>query len=380
MWTIPRPRAIWHEMIDDEDWLTLADSFQAAAVDDDGWYDALAGLAKATGSRHGQLVCMAKGADPLNLLTDVDPALPRAFVASGGMDPRVNPRRRAGLAQPPLVAIAEEDFITHEEIQRDPHYQEFAIPWDVPYICLTTLERRADMLVGLSVIRSASQGHIDAPAKRLFTSLAPHVRAAVRTSLALGEHRAALLTDTFERLAIAALVCDATGKVLRLTPGAEALLEAGRGLVLRRGRIGAKSAADQKALEAALLAAAQRRAGAPPVTAVVHSAPSSGARTVFDVMPLPHGRLDVRFDAHLLLVARGPAGDTSRRAAILQGSFGMTAAETEIALALLQGTSPAGIAHARKVSVGTVRVQIKSLLAKAGVSRQVELLARLSEI
>jgi hypothetical protein len=80
-------------MTDDEDWLTLADAFHAAALDGEGWYEALAGLAQATGSQHGQLVCMTDRGDSLNLLTNVDPTLPRAFVDAGGTDPRVNPRR-----------------------------------------------------------------------------------------------------------------------------------------------------------------------------------------------------------------------------------------------------------------------------------------------
>jgi DNA-binding CsgD family transcriptional regulator len=58
----------------------------------------------------------------------------------------------------------------------------------------------------------------------------------------------------------------------------------------------------------------------------------------------------------------------------------MTTAETEIALQLAQGKPPEAIAKQRNVSVGTVRAQIKALLAKAGVSRQVELVARLNQL
>ena len=67
-------------------------------------------------------------------------------------------------------------------MRSDAHYQEFALPWDVPYICLTTLEQRKDLLVGLAVIRNRRQGHIDAAGKRLFASLAPHVREVVANS------------------------------------------------------------------------------------------------------------------------------------------------------------------------------------------------------
>jgi DNA-binding CsgD family transcriptional regulator len=367
-------------VIDDEDWLTLADAFHAAAVDGEGWYEALAGLAQATGSQHGQLVCMTDRGDSLNLLTNVDPTLPKAFVEAGGTDPRVNPRRRAGLAHPPLSIIAEADFISPDDVKRDTHYQEFAVPWDVPYICLTTLERRRDLLVGLSVIRSRRQGHIDEAGKRIFTSIAPHVRAAVRTSMTLGNQRAALLTDTFEKLGLAAFICDQAGNVLRLTPSAEKLCAPGTGLQLRRGKIGASRPAEHAALETAVRVISERKAGNEPQTVVIHAGGSGVAPLTIDVMPLPRQRLELRFDARALLVVRAEPGNERRRSAALRDNYGFTPAEIEIALALTRGMKVSAIASARGVAVGTVRVQIKSLLAKAGVNRQVELVARITRI
>ena len=59
---------------DDEHWLQLTDAFHAAAIEPDRWYDALSAFAGATGSQHGQLVCMDEEASmTFNLLT----ALPR---------------------------------------------------------------------------------------------------------------------------------------------------------------------------------------------------------------------------------------------------------------------------------------------------------------
>ncbi|HET7811600.1 MAG TPA: helix-turn-helix transcriptional regulator [Steroidobacteraceae bacterium] len=367
-------------MMDDENWLSLADSFHAAAIDGQGWYDALASFAEATGSRHGQLVCMTDGGDALNLLTDVDPGLPGAFLAAGGNDPRINPRRRAGLARPPLAIIAESDFITPDAVRADAHYQEFAVPWDVPYICLTTLEQRKDLLVGLAVIRNRQQGHIDDAGKRVFATLAPQVRAAVRTSLALGDQRAAVIADTFEKLATPAFVCDAAGMVVRLSPQAEKLCAGGSGLTLRRGHLGARRAEDDAALGAAIRAASQRRAEQAPRTLTIHPAGTQGAITHLDVMPLPRRRLELRFDARVLVLARSASHDEERRAAVLRATYGLTPAEVEIAMALARGAKAQAIAQARGVSVGTVRVQIKSLLAKAGVNRQVELLARLAQL
>lgn len=370
---------------DDEHWLSLTDAFHEAALDGSAWYGALAAFAQATGSRHGQLVCMGEDATmPLNLLTDVDPALPEAFIAAGGTNPKVNPRRRAGIARPPLTIIAESDFITPDECKRDAHYREFAVPWDVPYICLTTLERRPGLLVGLAAVRTRRQGHIDDQGRRAFASIAPHVRSAVRTSLALADHGEALLSDALASVSAPAFICDQTGLVRRVTPAAEALISSTyRGLQLKQGRLTAQSSSEANALADAIrLSAAERRVGAPPEHVVIlHGGDDSAAPLVLDVVALPNRRMPFAFDARVLVLVRGHGTvREQQRASVLQSLYGFSAAEAEIALQLLKGKAAESIAHSRNVSIGTVRAQIKMLLAKAGVSRQIEFVARLSHL
>ena len=368
---------------DDEHWLKLTDEFHAAAIDPDRWHGALSAFARATGSQHGQLMCMGEDASmTFNLLTDVDPGLPDAFLAAGGADPAINPRRRAGISRPPLTVIAESDFITPDDCKRDAHYQEFAIPWDVPYICLTTLERRARLLVGLAVVRSKRQGHIDSLGRRVFSSIAPHVRAAVRTNLMLADQWSALACDAFEMLSVPAFVCDRTGRVRRLSPSAETLVAGNRGLELKLGKLSASRAAESTALTTAINAAGNdRRVSAAANHVVILHGPEGTLPLALDIIPLPSRTLHPTFDARVLVLARGMgANGDRRRSALLQTVYGMTAAETEIALQLAHGKLPEAIATQRNVSIGTVRAQIKALLAKAGVSRQVELVARLNQL
>ena len=368
---------------DDEHWLELTDAFQEAALDGGRWYGAISAFAEATGSQHGQLVCMRDdGVMPLNMITNVDPALPDAFVAAGGSDPHINPRRRAGITRPLLTVLAESDFITPDEYKRDLHYQEFAVPWDVPYICLTTLERRHDLRVGLAAIRTKRQGHIDDEGRRAFASLAPHVRSAVRTSLALTNSHEALLSDTFEAVSIPAFICDRTGIVRRLTASAEALVTDGSGLQLKLGKLTAQHANEASALSDAIGAAAERRPHSPSSRAVVIRSPQAGrAPIALDVISLPCRRLPFSFDARVLVLVRSAAiADDKRRSALLQSVYGMTPAEIEIAQALLDGKSAQEISALRAVSVGTVRTQIKALFAKTGSSRQVDLVARLGKL
>jgi DNA-binding CsgD family transcriptional regulator len=155
-----------------------------------------------------------------------------------------------------------------------------------------------------------------------------------------------------------------------------------RGLELKFGKLGAQRASESIALTTAIDAAGKdRRVGSVANHVVIVHGPEGTAPLVLDIIPLPSRALIATFDARVLVLARGiGANGDRRRSTLLQSVYGMTAAETEIALQLTQGKAPEAIAKQRNVSVGTVRAQIKALLAKAGVSRQVELVARLNQL
>ena len=365
----------------DERTLALADAFHAAAIDSRGWYSALAELAEATGSRCGQLICLGRKATlPLHIMTNIDPAVDRAFIECNGGSPDVNPRVRAGMDAPCLKVLAEADFISPEDHARHHHYQEFARPWDIPYICLTTLERNDDLLVGLAVVRSEKQGHISAAQRELFTAVAPHVRAAVRTQMTLQNNAASLLAGAMEAMSTPAFVCDSTGRVRAMSPAAETLVQSSRGLQLRFGRLQAEDAADAQALTEAIdqAAAASLRARMP--RSLLIRSPHSDTPLILDVISLPRQQYEFTFAPRVLITVRGNRRNAERKADVLHDTFALTSAEADIAIQLASGRTAEVIAAARRVSIGTVRAQIKSTMSKMGVHRQIELVARLNEL
>jgi DNA-binding CsgD family transcriptional regulator len=368
----------------DEQWLAIADEFYNAAVDNNRWYGALERLAAATGSRTGELITIGRDAViPINIMTNVDSGIHAAGVEARLGDPTVNPRVNAGMTSPVLKVMAECDFLTPEEHARHPHYDEFARPWGIPYICLATLERQEDLLIGLAVLRSEHEGHINAAQREVFASLAPHVRAAVRMQIALEGNGATLVRGALETLSIPAFVCGRNGAVQACTTSAEEILRSESGLSIRNRFLRASRDDEDKALNAAIEKAARglTHPGAPAAAAVVvHGADASKSPVVLDVMSLPSVTLEFSSAPRVVVVARGSRGGDARRAALLQGVYGFTAAETDIALQLARGQSTEAIAQQRKVAAGTVRAQIKSMLAKLGVGRQLELVARLNEL
>lgn len=364
----------------DEQFLSIIDSFQAAALSGD-WQQPLQSLAAATGSRSGELIAIGGGAAvQFNLMTDMPEDTNDRFVACDGGNPAVNPRVRAGLHAPILKVMAESDFLTPHEHEQHPHYRSFAVPVDIPYICLATLDRTQDLLVGLAVLRSKRQGHIHTAQRECFGAVAPHVRAAVRTHMHLRGEGVGLLTGTMERLSMAAFVCDQTGRVMQLTAAAEALVAGAQGLGLRQGRLQAWHDADALALDEAIreVSGRGRHVHAPALrTVLVRGPQASDAVTVLDVVALPQRGVDLFGGSRVLVVARTRRLADAHKAALLQSVYGLTAAEADVAVQIASGKAADAIAAARGVSTGTVRLQIKTLLAKVGVTRQVEFVARL---
>jgi DNA-binding CsgD family transcriptional regulator len=366
---------------DDEHWLSIIDAFHSAAIGAQSWGTALRGFADATGSRSAQLTGVGQDGSVLfNVLTNIDPpAFHSMFAATATINPRVKAASRA----PVLKIMAEADFITPEQCRRDRFYQEVARPLDIPFICFTTLERQEDAFIALGAIRSAREEHITGEQREVFAALAPHARTAVRAQLALEGHGAAVLTGAMDALSIPVFVCDRAGRVGSLTQAAETLVTTGHGLQLKAGRLQACWPEETRALDDAIEAAVISRIQPGPAvlrTVVVRGRDHNTAPLVLDVFPLPSQAYQLTFAPRVLVVARSPRGSKARRTEILQTTYALTSAETHITEYLVEGQSAKFIADKRGVAVETVRTQIKAIMAKLGVSRQVELVVRLGEL
>jgi DNA-binding CsgD family transcriptional regulator len=363
----------------DAQWLATIDAFHSAALGELSWEAALARFAQATGSRSAQLVGHHSNTSVVfNVWTNMDPAL----YATHADTVSINPRVKLAEVVPVLRIVSDMDFITTEQMRRDTFYQEYLYPFDIPFICLTPVEKSNGAVVALGAIRSRREGHISREQREIFASLAPHVRSAVRTHLALEGQSTAVLMGAMDALTMSVFVCDRSGRVRSLTPSAEALVSSDRGLQLKAGQLTPYAPADAKALGDAIDAAAigLARMGPPATrTVIIRGRDPDLAPLVLDVFPLASRSVGFNFDPRVLIVARGSRGST-RRAAVLQAAYALTPAEIRIAQLLAEGQSAELIAARRGVAVGTVRAQIKTIMAKVGVRRQVELVVRLTEL
>lgn len=84
--------------------------------------------------------------------------------------------------------------------------------------------------------------------------------------------------------------------------------------------------------------------------------------------------------ASVLVIIRAETRAQVSGRSLYQQAFGLTAAETRLADALLTGQSPGEYADSTKVSIATVRTQIRALLAKTGASNLRTLLILLATL
>lgn len=366
-----------------EHWLSLIDCFQSAALGERTWAHALQGLAAATGSQSAQLIGRTSDLAVLfNVVADADPA----FVKLSEDLQSINPRPPVVRETPILEPVADWDVLSPEEWRRNAFYGEVLRPWDMPFFCATVLDRHEDAFVTLGVIRSQAAGHIADEQRRTFAMLAPHVRAAIRLYAHVERKGAAVLTGAMDALGIPLFICDGAGRVRMLTPAAEALVASGSSLRLKSGQLTSARADEARALQDAIDAAlpVHREPDRSSLrTVVIRGGEPGTTPIVLDVFALPARPSALSLASvwpQVLIVAWGQRKTASRRAAILGAVYGLTAAEVEIAQRLAAGESAQAIAVDRGVAAGTVRVQIKAILAKLGVRRQVELTARLSQL
>lgn len=96
---------------------------------------------------------------------------------------------------------------------------------------------------------------------------------------------------------------------------------------------------------------------------------------IADLCRLPRQPWHLGLTSQFLIIVRSGRRWHDAAPAILRTAFGLSAAETDVALALARGETRDEIAATRNTSVQTVKAQLKSIFGKVGVNREVELVA-----
>lgn len=354
--------------------LSLGDHFALAAVDGNEWVHALRAMAEMTGSSHGQLVGFVPGEVPFNWINDLEEERIARFVEQERGDPDINVRVRASLDDPTLVVRSEVDYDAVGRGRGFDLYREMCDAYDILDGCQTKLLQGRDHFIGLTVHRSRKDGRTDADTRALFAGIAPYVRNAVKMQQALEDRGAALLSGALEHVGLPIFICNEAGELKDKTSQAAVLLSTGR-FKLVDGRIGLPHSRDDAALLRALARGHRHPIG---FETLMLRGVGQQMPMVVDICRLPAQPQRLSFASQHMVIVRSGRRWHNAAPTILRAAFGLSTAETEVALALAGGQTRDEIAAARDTSIQTVKAQLKSIFAKLGVNREVELVAMLA--
>lgn len=211
-------------------------------------------------------------------------------------------------------------------------------------------------------------------------SLFPHLRRALAVALDAPPRRdlQAGMPDLYDAIGAPCFLLGEGGAILHHNHAADVLLAARDGVSLAHNRLALWDRNAQSELDSVLqrivthVWTGRVRRGAE----LLARRPSGGAAMVLVATPLgienPVAALAAPCRCALFVLEEklrinGLLPERLRRL------YGLTAAETEVALALASGSSPRAISAERKVTIDTVRSQVKAALAKTGARRQADL-------
>jgi DNA-binding CsgD family transcriptional regulator len=188
------------------------------------------------------------------------------------------------------------------------------------------------------------------------------------------------MLDAFSRLGLGAIALDHDRRVVELNDAANGFL--GSCIRIVDGRLAGIDRNSNEDFQSLIATAAQAQNGAAATQDSFVVLPGPGVRPVIAyATPLPSTRNEEVGGPGtiILLVSQDAHREPDTR--LLQSIFAFTPAEMRLAVALARGLDLQSIAHTYKVTIGTLRVHLKSIFEKTNTSRQAELillLARLS--
>ena len=310
------------------------------------------------------------------------------FQEGRGMDPELYARLPTMMEEnlwfqrshrvPPGRSVVSEQLASPAEIKRTRIYDEILQPSDILHMCGVLVPAKGEMLGTVAVYRPGRAGPFGADTGRILDCLAPHLlrageisRATVGIDLYCGG-----LEAMADAVAFGLLLLDGHGRILFANERARVLLSRGSLRLAADGRLRGPRGAPVSAMRDFLARVRIGREGA----GLRLACEGNGELRLIGV-PLPERRRESMLPASSACTALFVFSGEARRApaAALRELWGLTGAETELALRLVAGATLGEIGEQRKLTRNTLKTQLQALFRKSGTSSQAALARVLAE-
>lgn len=267
-------------------------------------------------------------------------------------------------------------LIDFDLLRRQPYFQEFVVPNRIEEGAKMLLYRGQDQSIFVNFARPRSHAG-EGQREQVLRLMAPHmVRSTlIHVKLAQAESLRRLCWESANLCPYPMVVLDNQGQVFLANELAETVLS-GDGLSLTRTGFRADLAPENQRLQHAVhevITASEGVGRTPCPNALLVSRPSGKRPYSLILMPLsPERQTMGRRPAAVALVFDPEASQTASVSRCRE-VFGLTRAEAEVAIGVMQGQSPEQIAATQDRSPTTVRNLLKRVFQKTDVNRQNEL-------
>lgn len=277
--------------------------------------------------------------------------------------------------------------MTDEDLRGElsPGEREFHEDWRVPqgfdHVIGQFLQKRREGSLTLVFWRDKGVGSYSEQERIEFDQLARAINRSVHMSDRLRAASAEIeqATLALDRLSAAIITLDSQGRIRSASPIAETILSAGDVIRSNRGHLEARHPQDQLRLRRLIADSLNAEHYAKAEEREIQIArPGSSQRITIHAISLRHHLPSFRADpgAEILLVLRIPP-PSAPLAGHWTARWGLTRAETRLALLLVEPLSLADAAARLGIGRETARTHLKALFAKTGTQRQAELVIQL---
>lgn len=352
------------------------ESVYAAVAKPETWAAALQQMASATNS----IGCLLYPKDQARALLrlPISPDLEGfidAYVQGAWyeIDPRA--QRAWNAVDRGRVLLTDDDLMVDDEVKRwSPYFQDFQLPWKLPGWAAVAFKANGNHWC-MVLLRDARHGPPDDRQKPQLISLSSHLGRIVELATLVDGRQSARQADLLEQSGLAVMLLDARGTVTTLTTAAERFV--GREIFIRHNQL---RFTDNEAAGQMTKMLSALRANQPLPSSYVAIRRDGQRPILIKITVLPPPLFDVFGKGNLLLrffdsgTRLRPDGEAMRKA------FGLTPAETRLAIELGQEQSLGHIAEKLAISKLTARVQLLSIFRKTDTHRQSELLALIANM
>jgi DNA-binding CsgD family transcriptional regulator/PAS domain-containing protein len=364
-------------LLSEADYGAFLDMLYGQAVERGDWEPVIARFADLIGGEKAWKPDLdaLNGAGP-GVMARIDPAAQDRYLQYYASR---NPFVRPILARPttpwPLEVMTDEDRFPREEFVRTEYYNDFLAPQDIHSVVIVRLARNGGMLSTLNVTRPKRAGRFERSGLDVARRLHPHLIRALALSRTFSGLRgfADGLVEVLDSSAHGIFLLDAEGRLQHANSAGARLLREPQGLCLVGGRLSAARSEPARKLEALISRAAGLDGASRTGGSMALATPSRTRPLSTTVAPLRAERLAASGAPAVLVCVTDLEAGVSLPEQTLRDLFGLTPAETRLAVALLEGLTPREAAERFGVSPHTVHAQLARVFEKTGAKRQADL-------